>query len=69
MASHVRNVQLLNNKKCRDQTTYKRVEVYKIAQAKNPDRWSKNTRNWSMIQEVKLNPGKLKKVTDIKFAA
>jgi len=47
----------------------KRVEVYKIAQAKNPDRWSKNTRNWSMIQEVKLNPGKLKKVTDIKFAA
>jgi len=33
-----------------------RDEVYAVAQAANPRRWSTTTRNWSYINEVSLNP-------------
>ena len=36
----------------------KRVQVYEEARAKNPQRWTKSTRNWSPITEVHLNPTK-----------
>lgn len=38
-----------------------RHEVYVKAQAANPLRWSRATRDWSVIEEVRLNPGKEKK--------
>ena len=36
----------------------KRAEVYGHARDQNPNRWSKNTRNWSRVTEVHLNPDK-----------
>ena len=39
-----------------------RHDVYQKAKIANPLRWSGKTRNWSMITEVKLNPGKEKKI-------
>ena len=39
----------------------RRHEVYENAKLANPLRWSRQTRNWSMIEEVRLNPGKEKK--------
>jgi len=33
-----------------------RDEVYEKARQKNPQRWSKNTRNWTFIGTVHLNP-------------
>jgi putative transposase len=33
----------------------KREVIYKAAKAKNPTRWSGNTRNWKKIDEVRLN--------------
>ncbi|WP_422398599.1 IS3 family transposase [Vibrio breoganii] len=33
-----------------------RDEVYKLAQLNKPERWSKETRNWSPVTEVELNP-------------
>jgi putative transposase len=36
----------------------KRVLVYKLAKQKNPNRWSKETRDWSVIEKVELNPKK-----------
>jgi putative transposase len=36
----------------------KRAEVYGHARDQNPSRWSKNTRNWSRVTEVHLNPDK-----------
>jgi transposase InsO family protein len=42
--------QLLNNRKA----------VYETAYAKNPKRWSGNTRNWQRIEKVHLNPDKAK---------
>lgn len=36
----------------------KRHKVYELARLRNPNRWSKQTRNWSMVNIVKLNPGK-----------
>lgn len=36
----------------------KRIEVYEAARARNPQRWSKTTRNWNQITEVHLNPTK-----------
>ena len=42
--------QLLNNRK----------DVYETAYAKNPKRWSGNTRNWQRIEKVHLNPDKAK---------
>jgi len=35
--------------------------VYEKAKLDNPLRWSRQTRNWSVIEEVRLNPGKEKK--------
>jgi len=34
----------------------KRDEVYKAAKGKRPERWSRDTRNWSRIDQVALNP-------------
>ena len=36
----------------------KRDQVYRAARAKQPQRWSGNTRNWEPIKEVLLNPDK-----------
>ena len=36
----------------------KRNAVYKKAQAEHPERWAGNTRNWSRIEAVYLNPNK-----------
>ncbi len=36
--------------------------VYEKAKQANPTRWSRQTRNWSKIEEVRLNPGKDKKI-------
>lgn len=33
-----------------------RDKIYRKAQSKNPERWSKNTRDWSRINQVALNP-------------
>jgi putative transposase len=38
-----------------------RHAVYESAKLANPLRWSGQTRNWSPIEEVRLNPGKEKK--------
>jgi putative transposase len=35
-----------------------RQKVYKEAHAKHPERWSKQTRDWSRIDVVRLNPAK-----------
>lgn len=35
-----------------------RKKVYGLAQAKNPSRWSRQTRNWGRVNIVELNPGK-----------
>ncbi len=36
-----------------------RDKVYKVAREKNPHRWSKTTRNWTIEDEVWLNPEKI----------
>lgn len=41
----------------------KRQSVYKLAKIANPLRWSRQIRDWSLIREVRLNPGKEKKLT------
>ena len=41
----------------------RRVQVYQEAKTRNPIRWSGETRNWSRISEVILNPGKEKKIS------
>jgi putative transposase len=43
----------------------KRVNVYELAKARNPWRWSGNARNWSLEGAVTLNPER----TEIKEAA
>ena len=35
-----------------------RVTVYELARQANPLRWSKQTRDWSLVQRVELNPDK-----------
>jgi putative transposase len=42
----------------------RRHNVYENARLANPARWSRHTRNWSVIKEVRLNPGKEKKSDD-----
>jgi len=45
--------------------------VYKAARKRNPERWSGDTRNWSPVTEVWLNPPKehqAKKEQDLKAA-
>jgi putative transposase len=39
-----------------DKIFTKRDEVYKAAREKHPHRWSKTTRNWTLTDEVWLNP-------------
>ena len=39
----------------------KRHQVYKSAKLKNPNRWSNNTRDWSRVNVVELNPGRISK--------
>lgn len=39
-----------------DQIFKKRISVYEEAKQKHPERWSKNIRNWSLADEVWLNP-------------
>ncbi|MFE8114767.1 IS3 family transposase, partial [Brenneria goodwinii] len=34
----------------------KRDDVYQMAKAQRPERWSGRTRNWQTIGEVMLNP-------------
>lgn len=36
----------------------KRQRVYADAKARHPERWSKDTRDWSPVAEVRLNPGR-----------
>lgn len=36
----------------------KRKKVYELAKEKNPERWSRSTRNWSAHESVALNPMK-----------
>jgi putative transposase len=43
--------------------------VYEKARKKQPNRWSKDIRNWDMINEVELNPLRLKVKEDKKEAA
>lgn len=38
----------------------KRIEVYKAAKAKHPERWSGDTRNWCRVDVVHLNPDQMK---------
>lgn len=50
----------------------KRRAVYERARNQNPERWSQQTRNWTPITEVHLNPGKKATNTDpsnLKMAA
>lgn len=42
----------------------KRQQVYEAAKAQNPNRWSGNTRNWSLEEEVWLNPEKVLPIQD-----
>lgn len=42
------------------QLLQKRSDVYAHARDQHPQRWSKNTRNWSCVTEVHLNPDKPK---------
>ena len=37
-----------------------RMALYNEARQKNPQRWSKNTRNWNRVEDVNLNPDKPK---------
>ena len=41
-----------------EQLLHQRAELYVQARHQNPQRWSKNTRNWSRVTEVYLNPDK-----------
>jgi putative transposase len=43
--------------------------VYEKAKKRQPNRWSKDIRNWDMINEVKLNPLRSKENEDKKEAA
>ncbi|MFP5457222.1 MAG: transposase, partial [Bacteriovoracia bacterium] len=43
--------------------------VYEKAKKKQPNRWSKDIRNWDMINEVELNPLRSKEKEDKKEAA
>jgi transposase InsO family protein len=46
-----------------------RTEVYEQAKAKHPERWSGNTRDWSVVGEVLLNPDKANTKNEQKKAA
>ena len=42
----------------------KRKEVYEEARRRRPDRWTRRTRNWDQITEVRLNPDKRSQETE-----
>jgi len=46
-----------------------RIRVYEEARSKNPSRWSKNIRNWTLPDEVWLNPEKQQASTISRQAA
>jgi len=46
-----------------------RKKVYEEAKSKNPNRWSRKTRNWSLITKVYLNYLQEEKDNDIKLAS
>lgn len=50
-------------------TLEKRHKVYEDARQKNPNRWSKQTRNWSRPDIVELNPGRITIIERIQLAA
>ncbi len=51
-------------------TLANRHQVYEAAKAKNPERWTGKTRDWSVIQEVWLNPEKrTDKAKNVEMAA
>jgi len=52
-----------------DKILEKRKEVYKKAKIKNPNRWSKEIRNWDKIKKVELNGLQEDKILDIKIAS
>lgn len=41
-----------------DQVFSQRIQVYEAAKLRNPSRWSRNIRNWTLPDEVWLNPEK-----------
>lgn len=43
----------------------KRKAVYEEARSKNPCRWSRDTRDWSIVDKVYLNPEKIEKAETI----
>jgi putative transposase len=47
----------------------RRTQVYTQAKAKHPERWSGNTRDWSVVGEVLLNPDKANTTNEQKKAA
>ena len=47
----------------------KRVETYKQARAKHPQRWSGKIRDWSPVETVHLNPVSIKPKSTITMAA
>ncbi len=47
----------------------KRRATYENARKRNPNRWSRDVRNWSHIEVVELNPGRLKKEIRNQIAA
>ena len=47
----------------------KRQQVYQAAQARHPERWSGEIRNWEPITEVYLNPSKVEEAGKAKKAA
>jgi len=49
----------------RANTVFKnRSEVYEAARSKHPERWSRNIRNWSLEDEVWLNPERIITTTE-----
>lgn len=40
----------------------RRKIIYETARETNPERWSQQTRNWSPIETVSLNPGKERQI-------
>jgi hypothetical protein len=52
-----------------DEILEKRKKVYEEAKLKNPNRWSREIRNWNKIEKVYLNYLQEDKDIDIKIAS
>jgi putative transposase len=46
----------------------KRHQLYELAKAKHPERWTRQTRDWSLENEVWLNPEKTEIKTEKKVS-